>query len=79
LGIDTYTVYQEAKQRIAARTHDVKDEVIVALWDSTSKALTDHAEMAASLDDCRKTVAQLSHQNDIMASRLSATRSTAVN
>lgn len=75
MGFDTYAVYQEAKQRIANRTHDAKDEVIVSLWDSTSKALTETTELRTQLDDCRKTVAQLSHQNDIMASRLS-TRST---
>jgi len=77
--VNTFAVYQEAKARIAAKTHDIKDEVIVALWDVTTQATAMAANKALEADAARKTVAEYAHQNELLASRLAGQASKAVN
>lgn len=68
--------YLEAKKRILKKTHDSRDEVIVALWDSTSKAIDAEATMKVALDIAQADARQYCRDNDLLASRLAKSLGT---
>lgn len=80
-----YETYVAALQRVSEGVGTPTDNAIVALWDATGKALVQVRELkkelaetlkstTQELDEYRKSVAHLSHENDIMASRLAKGR-----
>lgn len=70
MSLSTYEVFQQAKDRIAKKTHDRKDEVIVALWEKTAEALLSAADCFKQIDAAKAELRVYCHNLEVANSRL---------
>ena len=77
MSLSTYEVFQQAKDRIAKKTHDRKDEVIVALWEKTAESLLATVEYVKQLDAAKVELRTYCHNLEMAQARLAKFESVA--